>query len=380
MRIALITETFLPKIDGITVTVCRFLDFLAEQDCETLLLAPAGGPAKYARTPVIGMRGYPMPRYPELKIVPPLANAFSPLRQFKPDIIHLVSPASLGLSGLVAARVMRVPIVASYHTDIPGYADRWGVGFLRGMVWSYFRWIHNQAALNLTPSAFTMNELEGHGFERVKVWAHGVDTHQFSPRHYSNEMRERLSGGETDKPLLLYVGRLSVEKRIDWLENVMRDPDIRLAVVGDGPARRQLEKQFSGLPVVFTGYLHGQELSSAYASADVFAFPSANETFGNVVLEAMASGLPVIVPDSGGVTDFVRHMQTGLMFSQNNRHAFQACIEQLVNDRLLRQELSQAGRSWATEHDWDSTFNNLLHDYRLLSKRQRPQTSLKHQS
>lgn len=367
MRIALVTETFLPKIDGITVTVCRFLDFLADQNCETLLLAPDGGPSKYANTPVVGLRGYSVPLYPELRIVPPVANVYKPLKQFKPDIIHLVSPASMGLAGMLTARWLKTPVVASYHTDIPGYTNRWGVGFLRGMVWSYFRWIHNHAELNLTPSAFTMNELETHGFQRVKVWAHGVDTRQFSPAHASTSMRSRLSAGETRKPLLLYVGRLSVEKRIDWLHDVLTEmPDIRLAVVGDGPARKLLEDHFRGLPVVFTGYLKGQELADAYASADIFAFPSANETFGIVVLEAMASGLPIVVPDSGGVTDFVHHDRTGLVFKRESRVDFINCIRSLVQDRTRRARLGSAGRAWATDHDWDSTFMNLMQDYRAL--------------
>jgi len=368
MRIALLSETFLPKIDGITVTVCRFLDFLAGKDCETLLLAPSGGPNKYAATPVIGMPGFHLPQYPELKIVPPLVNVYTPLKEFQPDLVHLVNPASLGLAGLVAARLLRVPVVASYHTDIPGYADRWGVGFLRGAAWSYLRWIHNQAALNLTPSAFTLKDLENHGFRKFKVWAHGVDTDQFSPVHRSAAMRQRLSGGEPEKPLLLFVGRLSIEKRIDWLKDILLQmPGLRLAVIGDGPARRQLEEEFRGLPAVFTGYLRGLELSSAYASADILSFPSANETFGNAVLEAMASGLAVVVPNSGGVTDFVHPEKTGLVFDHHSPLSLRHNIERLVQNPQLRQQLGAAGRTWAVGHGWDSTFQNLYEDYRQLA-------------
>ncbi|MCX7841324.1 MAG: glycosyltransferase family 1 protein, partial [Anaerolineae bacterium] len=302
LRIALFTETFLPKVDGVVNTLCHLLDYFAECGYASLLFAPEGAPARYAQTNIVTWKGIRFPLYPELQIVPPLVDPLPQLSEFQPDLVHLVNPVSLGLAGLRAARHLRVPVVASYQTDIPGFARRWGLGlFAEPLLW-YLRWLHNQCDLNLTPSRFTQCELIAVGYQRVKVWKRGVDTAHYRPDRRSSEWRWRLSGGHPAAPLLLYVGRLAPEKRVEWLWSVLHAlPQARLAIVGDGPLRPSLEKLFAGTPTVFTGYLRGDDLANAYAAADVFVFPSPNETLGNVVLEAMASGLPVVAPRSGGL-------------------------------------------------------------------------------
>jgi glycosyltransferase involved in cell wall biosynthesis len=301
MRIALFTETFLPKIDGIVRTLCRLLEHLSHRGHTALLFAPEGGPACYAGTSIVGLPGYTFPLYPELKLVPPTTDVKRHLEVFQPEVVHIVNPVSLGLAGLRQARRLGVPVIASYHTDLPGFTQLWGLGALRGPSWTFLRWIHNQADLNLCLSYATRSDLEAHGFQRVKVWSRGVDTGQFHPGHRSAEWRGRLSGGHPDAPLLLFVSRLSPEKRVEWLHPVLNAlPGARLAIVGDGPLRPALERTFADTPTVFTGYLHGRDLASAYAAADIFVFPAANETFGNVVLEAMASGLPVVAARAGG--------------------------------------------------------------------------------
>lgn len=367
MRIAIFTETFLPKVDGIVNTLCHLLDHLARHDHQSILFAPEGGPEKVARTPVIGLKGYDFPLYPELKLASPFTDFQHHLEEFRPHVVHVVNPVSLGLAGMRAARRLNLPVVASYHTDVPGYAKHWGLGTLHQPLWATFRWIHNQADLNLCPSQWTLNELEAQKFQHLKVWTRGVDTVQFHPGHRTKHWREWLSKGHPYSPLLLYVGRLSKEKRVDWLLPVLQStPNARLAIVGDGPEREHLEALFAGQSVVFTGYLHGHELAQAYAAADVFVFPSANETLGNVVLEAMASGLPVITARSGGPLDIVDEEETGLMFAPDSQDELITAVHRLVHNPDLARRIGRAARAYAASRSWQQVLDKLLDDYQWL--------------
>ena len=254
MRIAYFTETFLPKIDGVVNTLCHLLQHLESRGHQSLLFAPSGSPPQYAATPVVSLTGYSLPFYPEIKLTVPWVKIGDRLQAFAPDLIHLLNPFALGLAALRQSRPLELPTVASYHTDLPGYMARYGFPFLSRPTWAYLRWLHNQAAVNLCPSHTTREELENHGFRNLKVWSRGVDVERFHPRFYHDSMREWLTGGKPQAPLLLYVGRLAAEKRIDFLQPLFAAlPEVRLAIVGDGPARRQLERQFTGNPVVFTG-------------------------------------------------------------------------------------------------------------------------------
>ncbi|MBN2005827.1 MAG: glycosyltransferase family 1 protein [Anaerolineae bacterium] len=373
MRIAIFAETFLPKWDGVANTLCHLLDYLSEHGHTALMFAPEGAPASYAGTPIVGLPAFAFPFYPDLRLVPPMMNVEKQLAAFHPDIVHLANPALLGLVGLRHARSLGAPVVASYHTDLPGYTQSYHMSWFRESVWAYFRWLHNQADLNLAPSRFTQEELKAHGFERVSVWSRGVDTAQFHPGRRSDAWRAKLSRGQPDAPLLLYVGRLAVEKRIEWLRPVLATlPDVCLAIVGDGPLRPSLEAQFAGTRTVFTGYLRGNELASAYAAADLFAFPSANETFGNVILEAMASGLPAIAPRSGGPVDLIAPGITGYLFTPHEQTEWIARIQRCVKDRGRTRQMGQNARGFAEGHSWEIVFNTLLRDYAALIKPESP--------
>lgn len=373
MRIAFFTETFLPKIDGIVNTLCYLLQHLAARGHASLLFAPEGGPAKYVQTPVIGLRAIPFPLYPELKLVPPHVDVNRRLAAFQPDLIHVLNPCSLGMVGLNQARILQVPVVASYHTDIPGFAVRWGLGVFREPLWAYLRWLHNQANLNLCPSRATQIELEAQGIQRTRIWSRGIDTSRFNPAQRSQAWRLHLSGGQPDAPLLLYVGRLSPEKRVDWLRPVLAAlPQVRLAIVGDGPARPELERLFAETPTVFTGYLQGDELARAYAAADMFVFPAANETLGNVVLEAMASGLPVVAARAGGVLDHVVEGETGLLFEPESQQALIAAVSRLLADEKYARQLGSSGRARVQPQSWATVLDGLLADYATLIESHRP--------
>ena len=374
MRIAFFTETFLPKVDGIVNTLCYLLDFLAQRGHESLLFAPEGGPSRYAETEVIGYPGTPLPFYPELKIVSPFTNVEKPLRRFRPQLVHVLNPVALGVAGLNEARRQQLPVVASYHTDVPGFARRWGMGALYEPLVSLFRWIHNQADLNLCPSEATRRELASQGYERLSIWTRGVDVTRFSPARRDHGWRFRLSAGEVNKPILLYVGRLSAEKRVDWLLPVLKAlPDVRLAIVGYGPARPVLADLFADLPVVFTGYLSGDDLAAAYASADLFVFPGANETLGNVVLEAMASGLPVVAPNAGGIQDLVQNGRSGFLVDPESQVSMLSAVSALVANPAFALEMGTMGREIATMRRWDRVFERLIESYAALIQQRQAQ-------
>jgi phosphatidylinositol alpha 1,6-mannosyltransferase len=368
MRIGIFAETFLPKIDGITNTLCHLLEHLEQRGHQALMFAPKGGPSYYAGTEIVGLPAIPLPLYPELKLVPPIVTGVDErLAEFAPDLVHVVNPFLLGVVGIQAGRAVQVPIVASYHTDLPGYTERWGLSFSKELFWTYTRWIHNQADLNLCPSHYTLAELHEQGFEHLKVWGRGVDNELYNPAQYREEMRARLSDGHPEQPLLLYVGRLAIEKRVDWLHPVISNlENVRLAVVGDGPLRDQLEPLFEGTNTIFTGYLAGEDLAAAYASSDIFVFPAANETLGNVVLEAMASGLPVIAPDAGGVTDHVTTGKTGILFPAEEQGSFIQAVTQLLCDPATARKWGQAGRAHAEANSWPVILDGLLNNYQEL--------------
>ena len=271
MRIALFSEVFLPKIDGITNRLRHTVRCLRDEGHEVLVFAPQGSVPEHAGARVVRIPGLPFPTYPGLRISAPDPRIAHELWRFAPDVVHAVGPVLLGSWGMLAAHALRLPVVASYHTDLPRYLPGYGLGFLEPVAWPLLARIHRAAHLNLTPSRFTRNELLDHGVEPVELWRGGVDTELFHPRRRSLEMRVRLSGGVPDGPLLLYVGRLSPEKGLDTLGEILDAvPEARLALVGDGPARAALERRYAGRRVHFTGFLRGEELAAAYASADVF--------------------------------------------------------------------------------------------------------------
>lgn len=364
MRIVYFTETFLPKIDGIVVTLMHLLEYLEKKGHQSIMFAPKGDVTTYASTQVVQKLSVTLPFYPEMRIALPIARVEKEVVEFDPDIIHLVNPTSLGLAGLRVARKHSIPVVASYHTDLPGFARRWRLGFLSGPIYGYYRWIHNRADLNLTPSQFTKEQLEAKGFKRLAVWKGGVDIARFHPSNRSKEWRKKLTGGQPNKPLVIFISRLSKEKRVDWLLPVVKEiPEIRLAIVGDGPDRERLERVFEGTPTVFTGYQSGADLAAAYCSGDVFAFTGAEETYGNVVAEAMASGLPVVAPKSGGVVDLVDDGITGYLYPPEDRRIFLKRVKQLTGDLDKARKMGKAGRKKAEHYAWEATLDPLLDLY-----------------
>ncbi|WP_414565277.1 MULTISPECIES: glycosyltransferase family 4 protein [unclassified Anabaena] len=352
MRIALFSETFLPKVDGIVTRLRHTVDHLQRNGDQVLVIAPEGGITEHKGAKVYGVTGFPLPLYPELKMALPRPAIGYALEEFQPDIIHVVNPAVLGLAGIFYSKMLKIPLVASYHTHLPQYLQHYGLGMLEGFLWELIKNAHNQASLNLCTSTVMMEELTTHGIERVQVWQRGVDTELFHPDLASPKMRSRLTQNHPESPLLLYVGRLSAEKEIERIKPILEAiPDARLALVGDGPHRQELEKHFSGTHTHFVGYLMGQELGSAFASADAFIFPSRTETLGLVLLEAMAAGCPVVAARSGGIPDIVTDGINGYLFdpTADIQDAITATVRLLENQQereIIRQNARKEAESW----------------------------------
>lgn len=364
MRIALFTETFLPKVDGIVTRLSHTVDHLQRQGNQVLVVCPEGGMTEYKGAKIYGVSGFPLPLYPELKLALPRPSIGEALDRFRPDIIHVVNPAVLGLSGIFHAKLHNIPLVASYHTHLPQYLQHYGLAALEGLLWELLKTAHNQAALNLCTSTAMCNELTAHGIERVDLWQRGVDTETFHPSRVSLEMRSHLSQNQPDSPLLLYVGRLSAEKEIERIKPILTAvPNARLALVGDGPHRQALEKHFAGTNTFFVGYLKGVELGSAFASVDAFIFPSRTETLGLVLLEAMAAGCPVVAANSGGIPDIVTDGVNGYLFSPETDDAGAiAATLRLLGETQERETIRQNARNEAERWGWAAATRQ-LHSY-----------------
>lgn len=367
MRIALFTETFLPKVDGIVTRLRHTVDHLQRLGDQVLIVAPDGGLKEHKGAAIYGVSGFPLPLYPELKLALPRPAIGEALERFKPDLIHVVNPAVLGLAGLFYSKLLNLPLVASYHTHLPEYLQHYGLGMLEGLLWELLKAGHNQAALNLCTSTAMMQVLSEHGIERVNLWQRGVDTETFQPHFASQEMRSRLSQGHPNYPLLLYVGRLSAEKEIDRIKPVLQAiPGARLALVGDGPHRQALEKHFVDTPTHFVGYLQGRELASAFASADAFVFPSRTETLGLVLLEAMAAGCPVVAARSGGIPDIVDEGVNGYLFDPTDENGAIVATQRLLANPDERETLRRNARREAERWSWAAATRQLRTYYQSV--------------
>lgn len=365
MRIALVTENFLPKLDGVTRTLALLLEHLRHAGHRVVVLGPTGAPRRYAGAPVFHAPGVPLPFYPELRFLFPRPSLERRLARFKPDLVHVVDPMALGAAGIHWARRLGAPVVASYHTNLAAYCAYYHLGALEAPIWRYRRYLHNRCDVTLCPSASTAAELQRHGFAQVGIWPRGVDSALFTPTRRSRAWRQRLTG-DADAPMILYTGRLSHEKNLNDLVSAFRtleDTGAWLVLVGDGPAHADLATALEGQRVIFTGYLRGEALAQAYASADVFAFPSVTETFGQVVMEAMASGLPVVGYDAEGVRDSVRHGETGLLAAARDSGQFTAHLRELLASQEWRLQLGLRARVHAERQRWEVVMAQLMEMY-----------------
>lgn len=361
-RIALFVEPSpFAYISGYKNRFQNFIKYLREMGDEVIVVTTHKGvPQEFYGAKVIGSWSFPCPWYSKV----PLSLALSPriiyeIAKFKPDIIHCTSPGIMVFGALIIAKLLCVPLVMSYHTHVPIYIPKYTFSWLVKPMWLVIKLLHRAADLTLVTSTVLATELKAARVAaayKIRLWHKGVDSESFHPRYRSHEMRVHLTNGEPQKPLIIHVGRLGVEKNLEFFKMLMdRLPNVRLAFIGDGPYRMELEEMFAGMPVVFTGMLHGEELSQAYASGDIFVTPSESETLGFVVLEAMSSGVPVVAARAGGIPDIVsaeEEGKTGFLFTPGDIDDCLHKIKLLLNSPELQLSVGKAGRAEVEKHDW----------------------------
>jgi glycosyltransferase involved in cell wall biosynthesis len=367
VRIAYFTDSLPPITDGVARTLANLVDTLLADRVEFRFFSAIQPPADLPwadRVYTVG--SVPFPPYPLYRVALPWSFTLDQIvDRFRPDLVHVVSPTTLGMYGLSYARRRGLPVVGSFHTHFVSYFRFYGVGAMEGLGWRYLTWFYNQCAVTFAPSPTTARELEVHGIAPVDLWERGIDCDRFSPEHRSAAVR--AGAGAMDRPLLLYVGRLVREKNLAVLADAtallrQRSTPFALALVGDGPMRAELERRLPD--AVFAGTQSGEALARWYASADLFVFPSTTETFGNVILEAFASALPVVGADSGGVHDLVSDGVNGLLAAPNSAEDLARCLERLLTDRLLMRLLGERARRVALSYRWPDVNRRLLGGYR----------------
>ena len=365
MRVAIITESFPPDVNGVAHCVLRIAELLSSGGHHPLVIAPQ--PAKARRDegasypfPVVRVPAAPLPGYPGFRLGLPGRRVRAALVGHRAELVHLASPVILGAHGAAVARRLGLPVVAVYQTDLPSYARAYQLGRAgQAFAWRWLRGIHNSAVRTLAPSTVTATGLLGHQIENVWLWGRGVDTWRFDPAKRSHEIRTRLApGGEL---IAGYVGRLAAEKRVDLLSGITALEGVRLVIVGAGPAEAALRRRMPG--AVFLGERRGEELAAIYASLDVFVHSGPYETFGQTLQEAAASGLPVVAPAAGGPLDLVADGETGFLVTPSDPSAFTAAVARLAADPAMRAAFGAAGRRMVLRRSWPALTQELLGHY-----------------
>ena len=364
VRIAIVAESFPPDVNGVAHCTLRVAEHLVDRGHQPLVIAPAparGAPGSTGPfpCPVVRLRSVPVPCYRNFRISMPGPPLRSAVDRHRAELVHLASPFILGASRA------RLPTLAVYQTDMPGYARVYGTGPLgEAAAWGWVRRIHNAADRTLAPSSASADSLRANGIERVWVWGRGVDTGLFDPGRRSERLRRELApGGEV---LAGYVGRLAQEKRVDLLGQVAELPGIRLVIVGGGPAEAALRRALPG--AIFLGPKYGAELAEIYASLDIFVHSGTRETFGQTLQEAGASGLPVVAPAAGGPIDIVHDGITGFLVPPGAAGPIADAVSRLAGDPAMRAAMGQAGREKVTGRTWPVLGDELIGHYAEILK------------
>ena len=366
MRVAIVAESFLPNVNGVSNSVLRILEHLNRTGHDAIVIAP-DNPRRQRRAatehdgvPVYRMPARMFPKITSLPLGVPRPRMVGILREFDPDVVHLASPALLGYGGLHAARFLAVPTVAVFQTDVPGFAKSYGIPLAYRTAWAWFRHLHRNADRTLAPSTSAMESLAAQRIPRVHLWARGVDIAGFAPSARDQALRRAWS--PDGKPIVGFVGRLAPEKHVERLKVLARNDDVRLVIVGDGVDRNKLEKM---LPTaLFTGALYGAELAAAYASMDVFVHPGEHETFCQAVQEALASGVPVVAPNAGGPRDLIAPGRTGLLLATEE---FEAQLPGAVTHLIqARSHYAPAARRSVLQRTWPVICKELLGHYEAV--------------
>ena len=358
----MVTESFLPSLNGVTTSVVKVLDHLAARGHEAVVVCPGPAPARYAGFEIRACAGVDFQGF---RAALPHRRPLRELFDTAPDILHAAAPFGIGAQALDLARRAGIPSVAVFQTDVPGYTRRYGLSLTANAAWRWLRRVHNTADLTLAPSRATLTTLAAAGFERTRSWGRGVDAQTYHPNRRTREdvraLRRQLA--PQGQVLVGYVGRLAPEKQVHRLLATARMPGVRLVLVGDGPSRPQLERTLAGTDAVLLGSMSGEALANAYAAVDVFAHAGTQETFGQTLQEAAAAGLPVVAPASGGPVDLVADGRTGFLVPPEDDHALAVAVARLAADPGLRARMGEAGRRDVLPRSWTALGDALIGHY-----------------
>lgn len=365
LRIAVVTETYPPEVNGVAMTLGRLVNGLQVRNHQVQLIRPRqhsdDQPQPTATLSEHLQRGIALPRYEGLKMGLPAKAALTRLwtRQ-RPDVVQIATEGPLGWSALAAANKLRLPVASDFHTNFHSYSSHYGFGLLRRAIVAYLRKFHNKAAVTLVPTDGIRRELLAHGYENIEIIGRGVDTQLFHPGRRDAALRTQWGLGENETAVL-YVGRLAAEKNLPLVFSAFdamhqAHPATRLVLVGDGPERASWQAKRPD--AIFCGTQVGEALATHYASGDVFLFPSLTETWGNVTIEAMASGLAVVAYDCAAAEEIIRHDENGLKVAPEDQAAFIAQAASLVSDVARQRRLGTAAAARAAQLSWDAIIDS----------------------
>jgi phosphatidylinositol alpha 1,6-mannosyltransferase len=368
LRIALFTGNYNYIRDGVALTLNRVVEFLQMNDVPVIVFAPSvDSPALPSNVDIVPIPSFPIPGRSEYRFATGLpAAARCRLTTFRPTLFHIAVPDLLGLRALNLAQRWHVPVLATYHTRYDEYLGYYGLGELKTLVKKYLRYFYSRCELVCPPSESMLQNLQSEGIvKQGRVWSRGVDSELYHPRNRSQEWRRSLGFADTDT-VVTYAGRLVKEKNISLLAKVLRRLsenalNFRVLIVGDGPERTRLQCLYPA--AVFEGFLHGEALARAYASSDIFFFPSTTESFGNVTLEAMASGLPAVCADATGSRSLVVDGMTGYLVGSGDQSGFVDRLTSLIARPALRVTMGAAARARALSFDWAVLLQELHETY-----------------
>jgi len=366
VRVAIVTESFLPAVNGVSNTVSRLARHLAHRGHTPLIIAPGPGDDHADSTRVVRMRSFGVPFYRECRVAIAAGDQLDEeLDAFEPDVVHLAAPFVLGRRAGRAATRLGVPVVAAFQTDLAGFARRYHLGVAEERVWTMVREAHRDAAVTLAPSTVTCWQLRERGIGPVALWPRGVDQQRFSPMHRDEHFRRRLAPqGEV---IVGYVGRLAREKQLERLAPLTEVPGLKVVMVGDGPRRKALERAMPD--ALFAGFRRGRELSRIVASLDIFVHPGLDETFCQAIQEALAAGVPVVAPAAGGPLDLVRHGDNGFLWSPEASETLAGAVRHLAGDPLLRRRLALRARASVNGRSWETVLDHAIDHYRAVTGR-----------
>ncbi|MGX7109210.1 glycosyltransferase family 4 protein [Facklamia miroungae] len=363
MRILIATETFVPATDGICTRLANMTTSMKKLGHEVVVVSPDLGIEEYQGVKVIPMDSFSFPLYKSRPWGLPSRKMKRIIEDFNPDIVHAVNPFFMVTSAVKYAKRLEIPLLTSYHTHIPDYLDHYNLPLLKPILWDYIRFWHQDADLNITVSESLQTELIDQGIATEGVLPRGIDLNKRHPKFFDQELYEKWTFGLKDQKLLVYVGRLAAEKDLDHLLPIFANrDDVCLTIVGDGPEKQRLTELFDGTKTTFTGFLDGEALSKAYATGDAFIFPSISETFGLVISESMASGVPVIAAENGPTLEQIEPNQSGMIYQSGNIESMIEALKILDNPLKLK-ELGLKARREAEKYSWENATRKLLDYY-----------------